>query len=175
MLQNGFNTGLWSKRRGGHSAISNAEMKRPLPAPIYGSSEVGEVSTDLLHRECRRLDLTCCVTRSNHSRQIVSNRNFRFCPLLENFVVRLPETGDMPRQASIGQFASGEDLKSTAVVNPFALWQTLGMTNQPVQTQPQRVPIRREDRKAQKLMAEIHTKLALQAKAALKPDSLSRN
>ena len=26
--------------------MSSAEMKSPMPAPIYGSSEVGEVSTD---------------------------------------------------------------------------------------------------------------------------------
>ena len=75
----------------------------------------------------------------------------------------------------LGTLGSGEILKPRGVANPFSLWQTLGMTNQPAQTQSQRVPIRREDRKAQKLMAEIETKLALQAKAALKPDSPSRN
>ena len=39
--------GILEKRRGGHSAISNADLRRCAPAPIYGSSESGEVSTDL--------------------------------------------------------------------------------------------------------------------------------
>lgn len=55
MLQNGVE--IWTKRRGGHSAMSGADLRHRGPAPIYGSSEVGEVSTDLLtvRTECRRL------------------------------------------------------------------------------------------------------------------------
>jgi len=73
MLQNGFNTGPWSRRRGEHSAISNAEMKRLLPAPIYGSPEVGEVSTDLLNREGWELS----YERQTASRRSVENKDVR--------------------------------------------------------------------------------------------------
>ena len=43
-------TGFLEKRRGGHSAMSNADLRRCAPAPLHGSSEVGEISTDLLSR-----------------------------------------------------------------------------------------------------------------------------
>jgi len=33
----------------GHSAMSNADMRRGAPAPIYGSFEAGELSTDQIY------------------------------------------------------------------------------------------------------------------------------
>jgi hypothetical protein len=44
-----------------------------------------------------------------------------------------------------------------------SVWQTVATTNQPT-IQPKQIPVRLEDRKAQKLMLEIESKLAQQSK-----------
>jgi hypothetical protein len=67
-----------------------------------------------------------------------------------------------------------DNLSTCGMDNLLSLWQTVAMTTQHT-NQPKQVPARLEDRKAQKLMADIESRLALQSKTGREPASPSKN